>query len=289
MNPRDSIRRRGGLAATFELHADGFDRRAITRLVAAGVIVRIRQGWYAEHGLHSELARAVRVGGRATCSTALRSYGVWAHADSTLHVCVHPGACQLRNSRNKSRRLSSDRTRVTVHWSDSSPATRSRLRVDPIDALRDLARCASAELVGASAESALHQRLISAAQAHSLSVGARSDLAEVLRHVTGVCESGTEFLTRWRLREELTVPLRPQVRIAEVGWVDFVLGERLVIEVDGEEYHTDPAQFENDRRRDALLSAKGFRTLRFSFKQVMYCWETVRAAILAAVARGDAY
>jgi very-short-patch-repair endonuclease len=69
--------------------------------------------------------------------------------------------------------------------------------------------------------------------------------------------------------------------------VDFVIGERLVIEVDGAEYHTDPVRFEADRRRDALLSARGYRVLRFSYRLVIDDWPTVETAVLAAVARGD--
>jgi very-short-patch-repair endonuclease len=77
------------------------------------------------------------------------------------------------------------------------------------------------------------------------------------------------------------------VSIPGVGRVDFLLGSRLVIEVDGTTFHDRGSQFENDRRRDAELSARGYRVLRFSYRQILYDWPLVEAAIWAALARRD--
>jgi very-short-patch-repair endonuclease len=81
--------------------------------------------------------------------------------------------------------------------------------------------------------------------------------------------------------------MRCQVPLPGAGRVDFLIGTRLVVEVDGYTYHSDPARFESDRRRDARLSALGYRVLRFSYRQVFERWHEVRAAVLAAVARND--
>ena len=108
----------------------------------------------------------------------------------------------------------------------------------------------------------------------------------VLASADGVCESGTE--TYFWLRTRRAIPgIRRQVRIPGVGRVDFLVGHRLVVEIDGAEYHTDPVAFERDRRRDALLSRLGYRVLRFSYHQVMNEWPLVEAAVLAAIARRD--
>lgn len=69
--------------------------------------------------------------------------------------------------------------------------------------------------------------------------------------------------------------------------MDFVVGARLVIEIDGAEFHTSRDAFENDRTRDAALSIRGYRALRFSYTQVADRWAEVHAAIVAAVLRGD--
>ena len=81
------------------------------------------------------------------------------------------------------------------------------------------------------------------------------------------------------------INLRQQVSVRGVGHVDFVIGGSLVIEVDGRAFHID--RFEEDRQRDALLSIRGYRVLRFSYRQVFERWGEVKGAILAAIARGD--
>ena len=101
-----------------------------------------------------------------------------------------------------------------------------------------------------------------------------------------VSESGGESLLLYDLHER-GITVAQQVSIAGVGRVDMLVGDRLILEVDGAKFHTARADFEEDRRRDAASSALGFRTLRFSHSQVERRDPVVMASILAAVARGD--
>jgi very-short-patch-repair endonuclease len=51
--------------------------------------------------------------------------------------------------------------------------------------------------------------------------------------------------------------------------VDFLWEEsRLIVEVDGYEYHGGRTSFEADRARDAELTLQGYRVLRFTYRQV---------------------
>ena len=51
--------------------------------------------------------------------------------------------------------------------------------------------------------------------------------------------------------------------------VDAVWPElKLVVEVDGYEFHGDRRSFETDRARDAILVAHGYRVLRFTAQQL---------------------
>lgn len=285
MSIEHSARSHGGAVATHELHADGYGQSTIRDAVRAGRIVRVRQGWYLERARPPALVEAVRIGGRLTCSSALRLQGIWVVEDQRLHVAVTPQSCQLRNPRDRSKRLANPSPGLVVHWTDLGNSE-SRLMVDPIEALADLATCTTPEFVAASAESLLHAQPQFSTRIHEWASRASIPVAHALAEVDGRSESGTEFIFRSRMLRR-RVYCRPQVRIAGVGRVDFVIGERLVSEVDGATYHTDPERFEADRRRDAVLSSMGYRVLRFSHRLVIDDWSVVEAAVLAAIVRGD--
>ncbi len=58
--------------------------------------------------------------------------------------------------------------------------------------------------------------------------------------------------------------------------VDFSWPEpRLIVETDGHETHRDREAFEEDRRRDQLLVAAGWRVVRFTWRQVIERPESV--------------
>lgn len=279
-----SIRNRGGLAGTFELHGDGFTRGDLRRAVQHRLVVRVRQGWYAMPEVRPELVQAARVGGRLTCLSGIRLHGAWQFPTGLLHVSVASNSCRLREPTDKAKRLSSN-SPVRVHWRDHEPSG-SRFLLAPLDCLKDLVECQPPEVVMTAVDSALCNGIIRLDEWQQVLSLAPAETRNAMPRPEWRCESGTETLTRVRLTP-FRLPMRPQEQISGVGRVDFLIGERLVIEVDGAEYHTDPERFEADRRRDAVLSRLGYRVLRFSYRQVMYRWQEVEDAILAAVMRGD--
>ena len=95
-------------------------------------------------------------------------------------------------------------------------------------------------------------------------------------------DSGLESLLRLRLRR-IGIALASQVEIPGVGRVDFVLGDRLILEVDGGTATRAPSQRHKDLVRDAVAAAHGFDTLRFDYALVVHDWPLVEAAILAKV------
>lgn len=75
------------------------------------------------------------------------------------------------------------------------------------------------------------------------------------------------------------------VRIAKAE-VDFLWRDaRLVVEVDGFAYHSSPDAFERDRRRDAILTAAGYRVLRTTWRQIVDEPEAVIARVAQALVR----
>jgi len=165
-----------------------------------------------------------------------------------------------------------------VHWRDVR-STHSRLVCDVADALDDYRRCVTHDWYLAALDSASrkHRSLTRELQARG-----HSAIGEA---VDGLCESGIETICWVRLLKGLGA--ERQVSIPGAGRVDFLLGSRLVIEVDGETFHDREGQFDDDYRRDAELSTRGYRVLRFSYRQIMHHWPLVHAAIWAALARHD--
>ncbi|MEP6480565.1 MAG: DUF559 domain-containing protein [Rhodoglobus sp.] len=106
---------------------------------------------------------------------------------------------------------------------------------------------------------------------------------EVLAYSRPGSDSGVESLVRQRLAQ-LGVEVSQQVRIASVGRVDMVVGgTTLIIEVDGEAFHSDSSAFENDRRRDAELVSLGYTVLRLTYNKVTSDWAWCERKILAAL------
>lgn len=278
----------GGVIATHELYAHGITRGRIAALLRAGALQRIRQGWYGLPEIAPLAAAAVRVGGVLGCVSTLGRYGCWMPPDAGIHVAVPHHRARLRRPADAHARLSPIDA-VRVHWSDLEPEGRLSLGVE--DALRQVARCQPIEYVLAIVDSALARRegrepLLSRHRWAELA-SEFGELEPLLREVDPRSESGTESVFRIRLLIRCGLRPRSQVEVMGVGRIDFLLGRRLVIEVDSERFHANPVQYRADRRRDALLSARGFRVLRFTYEQVLFDWPQVEASVLAAVARGD--
>ncbi|WP_229702685.1 endonuclease domain-containing protein [Microbacterium murale] len=92
-------------------------------------------------------------------------------------------------------------------------------------------------------------------------------------------DAGTESIFRTRL-SWLNTPITPQVWILGHR-VDFLIGERLVVQIDGG--HHVGAQRTSDIAHDALLKLNGYHVIRISYEQLMNQWAVVQATILAAI------
>lgn len=269
-----------------QAHAAGWTMAQLTAEVRAGHLVRPRRGFYAVPDAPEDLVRAVRVGGSATGPTALRQLGVWTAPDRRLHVRLPPHAGRRHHPDHPGEELP-QRAAVCLHWSsrfsdEPTPLTFTAA-VPLLTALEHALDCWSPEYAIAAIDSALHLQLLSRSALEQL----RRDLPlrhrALLHEVDGRADSGTESICRVRLRRA-GLQVRPAVRIPGVGTVDLLIEGRLVVEVDGREYHTSDEQFEVDRRRDTQLAALGYRVLRFSYRQVIHEWPSVERAIRAALA-----
>ncbi|MFK4760655.1 endonuclease domain-containing protein [Microbacterium sp. ZW T5_45] len=201
--------------------------------------------------------------------SAARLLGLWVPDDEAVHVVVRPEAGRIES------------TGLRTHWSRGPAEVRRRQPVDPlVNVLHHVARCLEPARALAVWESALHQRMIAA------EVLARIDwrgerVAQVARSASSLSESGleTEFLV---LMAEIGVTVRQQVMI-DGHRVDALIGDRLVIQLDGFAHHSDAAARRRDIEADARLRLRGYIVLRFDYGQLFfhprYVQETVRTAL----------
>ncbi len=278
------IRALGGLAPAYSLLRRGWTYAALSYAARHGRVLRVRQGWYALPGVDELLAAAWRVGGLLTCASAARTFGMWAPPDEHLHVAVPPQHARMRTAHDMRVRLSDEPDpRIRVHW--RRHPSHDRYRATPLACIVDLAACFPPEWLLGALDSALRLGLIR-----------RGDLSELerrlparVRWIVEVADPASGSFSESVLRCLLIragIGFRIQAWIDDMR-VDFLLGDRLVIEVDGREFHGDHLGFESDRARDARLSALGYRVLRFSYAQVVYRPDEVLTSIRAALARND--
>jgi very-short-patch-repair endonuclease len=248
-----------------ELRAAGVSRRVIDNAVASGGLARVRVGWYAEPGTPEPVVAATRCGGTLTCAAALRYHGVWVGRAET-HVRVDPAA----------------RVHATTHRIHRLAGDSSCGVDDPLTALAVLCACAPREEVICALDSALHLGLVTMSDVLARLTTAKG--RTIVDRSDRRSESGIETLARVRLRSR-GIRLRVQVPISGIGRVDIVVGDRLVIELDGDEWHSTAEQRESDRRRDSALTARGYLVLRAGYRRVMGDWTAFEREVLSIVRR----
>ncbi|MFG6443966.1 DUF559 domain-containing protein [Microbacterium sp. P07] len=257
------------------LRAQGWTRAEIDRAVATGAATRVRRGVYSSPSACDDAVAAAVHGGALHCITAARHEGLWVLSDDTR---VHVG---LRASDHSYPHV--DGCTCVVHWDDRPTADAFGLPSIP-RVLREILRCSGVEEFFVALESALRHQLIDRAGLDWLAAHSNDRGREALRLAKSDADSGLESLVRWRLRRR-RLRVRTQVSIRGVGVVDLVIGERLIVEVDGRRNHDGPSLRHKDLVRDANAAVQGYVTLRFDYALVVHNWPLVERAILAQVDR----
>jgi very-short-patch-repair endonuclease len=259
------------LHSTAELRAAGMTGRDVRAALAAGTLRRLRVGRYASGPVDAQLEAAVAFGASLTCASALSRQGVW-----VLEPSDH-----WRLDRNGHHARSASSSHRRVHWCQGG----ARQGIDDVaTALLCAQRCMSREALLCSIESALNSKSTTRLALSGLR-GTTNGQWE-LRRSDARSESGLETLARVRLHGR-GIRVRPQVRFAGIGRVDLLIGERLVLELDGEQWHSSPEARERDRRRDAALVALGCLPLRAGFVRVVHEWPVLESQILEIVRRDE--
>ena len=266
----------GGIAHRDDALRAGFVIAVIRAFVREGHADLIRRVWLCTPQAPTELRTAARAGGRVSCISLARRRKWWMPEGigSELHLHMLPGSGPTR--------LDETWSGVT-HWTKPVvPAARSLLGTVE-DALLHIALCVDRDAALVLWESAA--RVEKLAPETLRAIEWRSGVARHLADaVTGLSDSGLETLVVIPLRR-LGLRVRQQVVLAGRP-VDLLVGDRLVVQIDGYEFHSSSAQRTGDIAHDAELRLRGYTVLRVSYSQVVHDWVSVERTIRRAVAAG---
>lgn len=285
---RAILRRQHSIVTRPQLLDLGFTRRQIERRIDAGRLIPLYRGVYlvgpVAPPLAGEMAAVLACGQRAHLShrSAARVWLLTLYLPNpkTAEVTVvgrDPRPPRIRVHRVRT--LAPDET--TTH--KNIPMT------TPARTLLDLAPRLDDRQLERSLAEAFRRRLVRPATLHSLL--ARYAGRPGVPRLRTLLHSEPVY-TRSELEERFLALVRdaglPQPDVnAEPGpyEIDFLWREqRLAVELDGWGFHGDRKAFEDDRRRDADLVARGFRVIRITWRELENHAVAVIARIAAALA-----
>lgn len=269
MSIESIVRKAGGVALTSGLVDQGISHARIKRAVRDGTLDRPSRGWVSMRGADPALVRAAEARVVLTCVTAAARRGLWDVGDDTVHVAVAPhsrpaGAIHAR-----------------CHWSRPVVPRRPGALVDSIEnVLAIVAECQPYEEALTVWESAIRRKQVAPDTMRTLLLAPRAQ--RILDDARPFADEGTESILFARLKW-LGLPMRRQTWLLGHR-VDLLIGDRLVIQVDGG-HHVDQ-QRTSDNKHDARLRLAGYHPIRITYWQLMHEWHVVQDLILGAIARG---
>lgn len=264
------VAEQAGVARVEYLRLQGIGRRAIDGALRDGRLVRVKRGWVATPGADPVLVAAARAGVVVTCLSQAARLELWVHEEpEVFHVGADPHGAGGKTER------------AHIHWSKPLVPRHPDALEDPVEnVLALVAECEPYERALATWDSALNKGLVTLATLAGYPW--RPQARRLLTDATPFADAGLETYLRPRLRW-LRLPILIQSWIAGHR-VDALIGERLVIQIDGAT-HVGPQRSE-DIRHDAELRLMGYHVIRISYQQMMFDWAGVQDLIMRAVAQG---
>ena len=276
-----------------QANASGLTSRALTTRCKNALLHHVHRGVYL-HGQPTFLPGARELAAVLACGDT----AVVSHVSATALLRPDVAAAAATSTSRSS--SSSDRQRVgiQIHRVDALPdADRGHLRgvpiVSPARALLDFAATATGDEL---------ERGI--AEAYALRLTTEGEINETIARNpfrTGVAKLKAELAREggpaWTQREaeqRMKLLLRqanlptPATQYPVAGFrADFCWPEhRLIVEVDGFQFHGHRRAFERDRKRDAAHVLAGYRVIRITWRQLDEEPLTVVATIAAALSAG---
>ena len=277
-----------GMVTWSQLRTAGLSRDAITAHLEAGWLVRRHRAVYQLGAFGGpcgdELAALLACGAHAVIShwSAVFVFELGPRRGRQVDVILAEGFARRRPG-------------IRPHRATTLPpcdaVVKHGLRVTtPARTLLDLAAEAPRDVLERLTEEAQVQNLASPAEILAvIERGARRPGVKKLREIVDFLDE--PLFTRSEAERRLLEMVRaaklplPRTNVRMAGWeVDAIWDkQRLVVEVDGYQYHRTRPKFERDRRKDADLLLAGYRVLRITWHRLVKERDEVIALIAAAL------
>ena len=249
----------------------GTTRRAAAALVAAGDLIRLRNGRSVPADTHPRLIEAGRLGGRLDCVSLLYALGVFVRATGGLHV-------QFEHAKT---RLPVRAAHVRAHWRVTD-RERSAMAADIVEALAQACRCQKPRDAVATLDNARHVGLVDDDDLAAVFLRLPRRLRFLQSLMDARSESGPETLVRLLLRG-LGCTVEVQVQIDGVGRVDLLVDGWLIVECDSRAHHEGWEAQKRDRRRDVAAAALGYMTVRPIAEDILNRYDEILGAMKSAL------
>ena len=265
-------RKRDGIVHTHDALRAGHTAYAIRAAVRAGRLTRVRRVWLVSGKAPGRLRRAAAAGGRVACVSAALHHKLWTIDDGRFHLTVPPHAGHARTGK------------ATVHWGGGPLEPNRYELVEPIvNALWHIADCQPFENALATWESAVRSGRVSIDLLERFPLRSAAG-RRVLAGCSQLSDSGIESIPVAKLAR-IGIATRQQVQI-DGHHVDVLIGERLVLQIDGYEFHKSAEQRRQDLADDRRLRLMGYTVFRFGYDDVLFDWATIESEIRMAMAQG---
>jgi very-short-patch-repair endonuclease len=270
MDSLEFLKSLGGVARVGMLRREGYSERAVRNLASAGAY-QPRKGVWALPDADPELLQAIIDNSLLTCASSGSRYRLW--------LKDRPGRLHL----------------VSKHHRSGHFARHGRLRFDPdehlpIASLEDTVNhgltCLSEVDAIAMAQSAMRHhgvpRVVLESEMTAKYFGsARKRLAKA----DGLSESVPEISARL-LFDSAGLKFRRQVRIDDVGRVDFLIEGWLIVEINGFQFHGSREAWRKDMSRSNIAQTQGYAVLSYPPEQIWNSPDVVLREIRAMLERG---
>lgn len=268
------LRLREGIAHRADILRAGYAVATMRRFVRDGRARLIRRAWVTLPDAAPDLVTAATAGGRISCVSVARRRGWWLPPGLDPHPHLHlvPGSGSARLPEGWLGRL---------HWTmPLAPQGRS-LTTTVEDALAHIAVCVPHDAALVLWESAVRVEGLAPESLRRIRWTTRV-ARELAQEVVGLSDSGLETLVVMPLRR-WGLPVVQQAKVCG-RFVDMLVGERLVLQIDGFTHHSSSAQRTKDIAHDAELTLRGYTVLRVSYVQIVHDWPSVERRIRSAIA-----